>query len=567
MKTTFIIFALPLLATTHYVSHTGSGTPPFDSWATATDSIGEAVAACSGGDTVRVAAGEWHELVVLPDSVALIGSGMDSTIIHRNELSALPRVITMNGYCTVQSLCVNAAHPPTLICNAIDAGGEITGWRIIDVNTIVNGAGYGGSGISMFASYDCLVSGCIFLLDDSPWGVTGVWENNIVIGPAGLISNDFCAGAYQIIRNNIIYNAPVLFGSPRDSAIITNNIAVRTFGANPTECHTNVLCENNTFCGGAHLGLEPEVIKVNNIYMNTANRFARDSLYTSYNCIWNPEVGDPDSVIGLFGNFAADPMFVEDYDFRGDTIFDVHLQYGSPCIDAGHPDPRYNDIDGSRNDIGAYGGPGGQSYLYFDLAPDIPDSFTGYGDSTHFNFSWKPNTETELSHYSLYRGPTPDFTINPTFWLADIYAPDTTYDLGPYPFGTSSYFKLTATDTAGNESQPTDAVFLTLDNIEETEVAERPTRVALMGAFPNPFNESTVIKFRLRGTGEEIVILRIFDTSGRQVRTMSGLFSPGYHEFPWNSKNDNGENLPSGMYFLRLSSGGDVALRTATILK
>ena len=32
------------------------------------------------------------------------------------------------------------------------------------------------------------------------------------------------------------------------------------------------------------------------------------------------------------------------------------LGSGSPCIDAGNPDPIYNDHDGSRNDMGAYGG-------------------------------------------------------------------------------------------------------------------------------------------------------------------------------------------------------------------
>ena len=553
------------LATTYYVSHSGSGTPPYDSWETATDSIGEAVAVCRGGDTVRVAAGEWHELVVLPDSVALIGSGMDSTIIHRNESTSVGMVVRMVNYCTVQDLCVNAAHPPTLACCAIVAGGEITGWRIIDVKTIVAGPGYGGSGISMSASYDCLVSGCIFLLDDSPWGVSGVLENNIILG-TGHLSNDFVAGLYQIIQSNIIFDAGVLYGSPVDSAIITNNIAVKFLGGNPTECYTNVLCENNTFCGGAHAGLEPEVVKVNNIYMSR-NRFARDSLYTSYNCIWNPEIGDPDSVIGLFGNFAADPMFVEDYDFRGDTIFDVHLQYGSPCIDAGHPDSRYNDIDGSRNDIGAYGGPGGQNYLYLDLAPDIPDSFTGYGDSTHFHLSWKANTESELSHYSLYVGFTPDFPVDASYKVADIPVPDTTFIDGPYAFGTSFFYKLTASDTADHESEPTEALNLTIDAIRETEVVERPSRIALMGAFPNPFNESAQIKFRLRSSGDETVILRIFDTSGRQVRTMSGVFSPGYHEFHWEGTDDIGGKLPSAMYFLRLSAGEDVALRTATIIR
>ena len=38
---------------------------------------------------------------------------------------------------------------------------------------------------------------------------------------------------------------------------------------------------------------------------------------------------------------------------------DFHLQPGSPCIDAGNPATQYNDPDGSINDMGAYGGPGG----------------------------------------------------------------------------------------------------------------------------------------------------------------------------------------------------------------
>ena len=51
------------------------------------------------------------------------------------------------------------------------------------------------------------------------------------------------------------------------------------------------------------------------------------------------------------GNINANPLFIGSGDF--------HLQPGSPCIDAGNPAPQYNDPDGTRNDMGAYGGPGG----------------------------------------------------------------------------------------------------------------------------------------------------------------------------------------------------------------
>lgn len=50
-------------------------------------------------------------------------------------------------------------------------------------------------------------------------------------------------------------------------------------------------------------------------------------------------------------NNSADPQFANAAEG------DYTLQAGSPCIDTGHPDPSFNDPDGSQNDRGAYGGP------------------------------------------------------------------------------------------------------------------------------------------------------------------------------------------------------------------
>jgi len=56
------------------------------------------------------------------------------------------------------------------------------------------------------------------------------------------------------------------------------------------------------------------------------------------------------------GNQAADPLYV-DATNPDASRWDLHLQSGSPLIDAGEPGPC--DPDGSACDIGAYGGPGG----------------------------------------------------------------------------------------------------------------------------------------------------------------------------------------------------------------
>ncbi|MDP6999859.1 MAG: right-handed parallel beta-helix repeat-containing protein, partial [Candidatus Poribacteria bacterium] len=53
------------------------------------------------------------------------------------------------------------------------------------------------------------------------------------------------------------------------------------------------------------------------------------------------------------GNVDVDPKFVDD------ESGDYRLGSGSPCIDAGSPGPPHKDADGSRNDMGIYGGPHG----------------------------------------------------------------------------------------------------------------------------------------------------------------------------------------------------------------
>ena len=75
---------------------------------------------------------------------------------------------------------------------------------------------------------------------------------------------------------------------------------------------------------------------------------------SSYNNFWNNGQGNYGGQIDVIvigsGNIEKDPQFV-------DPGVDFHLQEGSPCIDAGKPGFASLDPDGTRNDMGAYGGP------------------------------------------------------------------------------------------------------------------------------------------------------------------------------------------------------------------
>src|SRR5690606_29119758 len=130
------------------------------------------------------------------------------------------------------------------------------------------------------------------------------------------------------------------------------------------------------------------------------NQLGSGFIISNYNLFWEngidffskPAYGDSDRV--------ADPMFVKDTLPNPQLDFDYHLQAFSPGIDKGDPD--ILDMDGSRSDIGLYGGTYGESYTYQDLAPRQPVNLSGSVDTSYILLSWNRNSEADTSHYNIY---------------------------------------------------------------------------------------------------------------------------------------------------------------------
>jgi hypothetical protein len=56
------------------------------------------------------------------------------------------------------------------------------------------------------------------------------------------------------------------------------------------------------------------------------------------------------------GGVIAEAIIAQDPLFVNKTNADYHLSGGSPCINAGPPEPWFNDRDATRNDMGIFGG-------------------------------------------------------------------------------------------------------------------------------------------------------------------------------------------------------------------
>ncbi|NNF06535.1 MAG: hypothetical protein HKN21_07220, partial [Candidatus Eisenbacteria bacterium] len=74
-------------------------------------------------------------------------------------------------------------------------------------------------------------------------------------------------------------------------------------------------------------------------------------------------------------------------------------------------------------------------------------------------------------------------------------------------------------------------------------------------ALPNPFSASGKISFKLTGE-KQPVSLQLFDLRGREIKRFfrKRLLEPGVHDIYWKRDNGYGVPLPSGVYFLRLST-------------
>lgn len=80
-----------------------------------------------------------------------------------------------------------------------------------------------------------------------------------------------------------------------------------------------------------------------------------------------------------------------------------------------------------------------------------------------------------------------------------------------------------------------------------------PNEFHLYPVYPNPFNASITIRFDLDNEGE--VQLNIFDIKGNKVWQQSARFTAGNHFIKWNGKNQHGNNVPSGTYFVEANNG------------
>ncbi len=316
----------------------------------------------------------------------------------------------------------------------------------------------------------------------------------------------------------------------------------------------NTLDRNVGLSAGGAFFLDTAIPVFNNVIVNSdgpgikCNGPATPAL--SHNNVWNNSGGDYDGCAPGIGSVSADPFFADT------SLVDYHLTLHSPSIDAGDPDPGYNDPDGSRGDIGWLG-----SHVFNMDYPEYPKDFEVAIVGSDAVLSWSANPEPDVEFYAVYKDTVANFIPSDSSFVMLVAAPDTTFNDGPASYWT--YYVISAVDTSGYASGYAAAAQVDPTGIGR-EVASYTDR--LDQNYPNPFNPTTRIGYQLRSRVP--VSLNVYDVGGRLVRRLvDGDQGPGNFTVEWDGRNMHGATVSTGVYFYRFAAGSFIRTKKMVMLK
>ena len=196
--------------------------------------------------------------------------------------------------------------------------------------------------------------------------------------------------------------------------------------------------------------------------------------------------------------------------------------------------------------------------------------------STNVNLEWITNSESNMMGYHVFRGASSEVSQG---YIDD--AIRITRDMIPARnTSTIQTYSFISTDNIYNVSEG--AIFeywlqmiyndrtsrfhgpITVNIKSETTQIDVPLYTMINNVFPNPV--TNIAHFGVQVKEGETAVLRIFNVRGQLVKEFETLRS-GVHNFTWDSRDNQGREVSTGVYFYRLTSDTVDSVRRMVIIK
>jgi hypothetical protein len=107
---------------------------------------------------------------------------------------------------------------------------------------------------------------------------------------------------------------------------------------------------------------------------------------------------------------------------------------------------------------------------------------------------------------------------------------------------------------------------VTLNVVQTANEPTLPAITKLKGNYPNPFNPETTINFSLNEAGP--VELAIYNIKGQKIKTLVNETLPAQnYNIVWNGRDDNNQQVSSGVYFYRMNTSTYTSTRKMILMK
>ena len=211
-------------------------------------------------------------------------------------------------------------------------------------------------------------------------------------------------------------------------------------------------------------------------------------------------------------------------------------------------------------DEGDFHSPPHSGYSIDNIAPGVPTGLQLLANNTSITVTWDPSGDDDFQYFLLERSTNTDFTANE---IVTIEMVDTVYTDEAIDLGQEYFYRLAALDHAGNKSEYTQAMSVTLA-IDPSSLI--PDVFAMHQNYPNPFNPVTQIRYDL--PEDSYVSITIYDIMGRNIKSLVNTDqTAGYRSIRWNATNDLGEPVSAGMYIYMIQAGEFRQTRKMVLLK